>query len=95
MADETHVPIEPVDETPKEKTFLMLPVSQWKKIAVGLGIAMGGAGLYYLAQVLVGLNAGAWTPVIVALASVLANIARKWLEIILGDYVLPSPPSKL
>jgi len=98
MAEEIHVPIEaeevPVADKP-EKTFLMLPASQWKKIGIGLGVAMVGAGLVYLAQVLVGLNAGAWTPVLVAVASVLANIGRKWLEVIIGSYALPTPPDSL
>lgn len=50
-----------------------------KSIFVGLGIATSGAAVTYLSEVVTEINWGDWTPAVVALASVLVNVARKWL----------------
>lgn len=50
------------------------------KIATGLGIAVGGAALTYLSEVVTDIDWGVYTPVVTALASVLVNVARKWLQ---------------
>ena len=47
------------------------------KIVKGLGIAFAGTALTYLAEVIPGINFGKWTPVIVAVNSVIVNVVRK------------------
>jgi len=49
------------------------------KILTGLGIAVGGAALTYLSEAMTQIDFGTWTPAVVALWSVLVNIARKFL----------------
>lgn len=44
----------------------------------GLGIAVGGAALTYLTTYVTGANFGPYTPVVVALWSVIVNAARKY-----------------
>lgn len=54
--------------------------TDWKKIAVGAGIAVAGAALTYLTEVIPTVDLGeVWTPIVMAGWSVLANIVRKWL----------------
>ncbi len=50
-----------------------------KSISRGLIIALVGAGLTYLSQVVVNVNFGTYTPLVVAGFGVLANIVRKFL----------------
>lgn len=50
-----------------------------KSIGVGAGIAVTGAVLTYAADVVGNFDFGQWTPLVVALFSVLANAVRKWL----------------
>lgn len=50
------------------------------KIGKGAVIALLGALLTYLAQVLPNIDFGAWTPLIAALAAVLVNIGWKWIK---------------
>jgi hypothetical protein len=50
-----------------------------KKIGVGAGVAVGGALLVYLAEVIPQVDFGAYTPIAVAIAGILINAARKWL----------------
>lgn len=50
-----------------------------KKILKGAGIAMGGALLTYIAQVVPNVDFGAYTGVVVALSAVLVNAAMKYL----------------
>ena len=52
----------------------------WKKILIGAGVAATGAALTYLTDVVSGLKPGAYTPLIVAGWSIIANIIRKWIE---------------
>lgn len=50
------------------------------KILKGAGVAMVGALAVYTAQALAGYDFGpTWTPALVALASILANVGRKLL----------------
>jgi hypothetical protein len=51
-----------------------------KKILVGASIATGGALLAYLLEVLPNIDFGEFTPVIVAVFSILINAGRKFLE---------------
>jgi hypothetical protein len=50
------------------------------KIGKGLLIALGGAALTYVAQVYPHVNFGMWTPIAVALLSVLINAGWKVLD---------------
>lgn len=51
-----------------------------KKVGKGLLIAVGGAVLTYIAEVIPGINFGEYTPVAVAVASVIVNFGRKFLS---------------
>jgi hypothetical protein len=51
----------------------------YQKILLGLGIAMAGAALTYIQDVLPGIDFGVWTPVVVALNSAVVNAARRFL----------------
>ena len=51
-----------------------------KKIGIGALIAMGGAGITYLAQIVPSVNFGVWSPVVAALFAILLNAARKFLQ---------------
>lgn len=51
-----------------------------KKIAKGAGIAVGGALLVYIAEVLPSVNFGEYTPLIVAVASIAVNACLKWID---------------
>jgi len=52
----------------------------FKKIAVGALVALGGALLTYAAQVVSNTNFGVYTPFVVVLAGVLVNAGRKALN---------------
>lgn len=52
----------------------------YQKVAKGLGIAMGGAGLTYLAALLPNVDFGAYTPLVVAGFSTLINLGREYLK---------------
>ena len=47
------------------------------KIAKGAGLAGGGAILTYLIEIIPSVNLGDWTPIVVAVLSVLLNVLRK------------------
>ncbi|MEA3430193.1 MAG: hypothetical protein U9R08_02890 [Nanoarchaeota archaeon] len=49
------------------------------KLLTGLGLAIGGVILTYLQEMIPQINFGGATPVVVALNSVLINLARKWI----------------
>jgi hypothetical protein len=51
----------------------------WKKIGIGALVAGVGALLTYLTEVIGGIDLGEWTPVVVGIWSVIANIVRKWV----------------
>jgi len=50
------------------------------KILIGAGIATGGALVAYLTEVVGQVDLGEWTPVFVAVASILINAFKKFLE---------------
>jgi len=50
------------------------------KILIGACIAMGGALLTYLSSILTQIDFGVYTPVVVAIASILINAGKKFLE---------------
>jgi len=50
-----------------------------KKILVGAGIAVGGALLTFLAELIPSIDFGVYSPVAVALFSILVNAGRKFL----------------
>ena len=50
------------------------------KIAKGAGIAIGGALIAYLAELLPNVDFGQWTPLVVALGGVLINAARQFIK---------------
>jgi hypothetical protein len=50
------------------------------KLGTGLGIALTGAALTYISQVITQVEFGAYTPVVVALWSVFANVIRKIID---------------
>ena len=50
-----------------------------QKVATGALVAIGGALLTYLTQTVAQIDFGDYTPVAVALSSVLVNVARKFI----------------
>lgn len=57
-----------------------LTVEDSQKIGKGLLIAIGGAALTYLSEMIPNVDFGQWTPVVVAAWSAVLNIARKYLS---------------
>jgi hypothetical protein len=51
-----------------------------KKVLKGAGIAAGGAVLVYLGDFLKVLEIGEYTPIAVAVGSILINFGRKWVN---------------
>lgn len=51
----------------------------YKKILVGAGIALLGALATYLQDTIPGIDFGTWTPVVVAINSILVNTIRKFV----------------
>ena len=52
-----------------------------QKVLKGAGIAMGGALVVYLIEIVPQVEFGeVWTPLVVAVASVTLNFVRKWLQ---------------
>lgn len=49
-------------------------------ILKGLIVALVGAALTYFSQVVAQTDFGQYTPIVVAIFSVIANVIRKWLE---------------
>jgi len=49
------------------------------KITTGAGLALGGALVTYLTEIVGQIDLGEWTPVFVAVMSVLINAFRKFL----------------
>ena len=50
------------------------------KILKGAAVAVAGALLTYIATIVTQIDFGAYTPVVVAIASILVNAARKVLD---------------
>ncbi len=57
-----------------------LNASDLKGIGKGAVVAMGGAGITYLATVVGQVDFGEMTPMVVALSGILVNVLRKWLK---------------
>lgn len=55
-----------------------LKKEDWSKILIGAGVATSGALITYFSEVIVEIDWGNWTPLVVAGFSVLANVVRKW-----------------
>lgn len=50
-----------------------------KKVMIGALVAMGGALLTYIADLIPSVSFGEYTPIVVAVMSVLVNVGRKLL----------------
>jgi hypothetical protein len=57
-----------------------LNIEDIKKILIGACIAMGGAFCTYLLQLLPNVDFGQFTPMVVAILSILVNALRKFIE---------------
>lgn len=57
----------------------LLSKEDWLKIGKGALVAIVGALLTYFTTYFSGANFGQYTPIVVAVWSVIANICRKWL----------------
>lgn len=51
-----------------------------RKILTGAIVALSGALLTYFSQIVTQIDFGVWTPTVVAIASILVNAGRKFLE---------------
>lgn len=51
----------------------------YKKLLIGAGVALLGALATYLQDTIPGIDFGTWTPVVVALNSILVNTIRKFI----------------
>lgn len=60
-------------------TKFQLNKADLQKIGTGALVAIGGALVTYLTQVVAQIDFGDFTPVAVAVSSVLVNVARKFL----------------
>ena len=49
-------------------------------VGKGLLIAVGGAALTYITEVIGKIDFGQWTPIVVAAAAIIINLGRKWFE---------------
>jgi hypothetical protein len=54
--------------------------SDLTSIAKGLGIAVAGAILTYVSSIITDIDFGQYTPLVVVVWSVVANVARKFLS---------------
>lgn len=52
----------------------------WKRFAAGAGVVVAGALLTYVTNWLTGVNFGAYTPIIMSVWSIIANLVRKWVS---------------
>lgn len=57
-----------------------LDTTDWKKVGIGLLMALSGVALEQVTEVILDTDFGQWTGVVVAGYSVLANAARKWIK---------------
>lgn len=69
-----------------ESKLYQLNKEDLKKIGVGALVAVAGALLTYLTEAITQIDWGEMTPVIMALWSVLANVARKALTNNAGEF---------
>lgn len=54
--------------------------NDWKKIGKGAMIALAGAALTFLAELIPGLDFGKYTLIVVPMLSVLVNAGLKWYQ---------------
>ena len=59
--------------------FLELNKDDFKRIGLGAIVAIVGALMTYLSQVITTIDFGVYTPIVVAFWGIVANIVRKWL----------------
>lgn len=64
----------------EQSPSLSLNKLDWGKIGIGAGVAMGGALLTYLTDLIPTIDFGVWTPIVMTFWSVALNILRKWLQ---------------
>lgn len=64
-----------MDASPRGK----LNANDWRKIGMGLAMAVVGAILTYVTEALPNVELGSMQPVVMAGWSVLANLVRKWI----------------
>jgi len=57
-----------------------LTKENFDKVGRGAAIAILGSGITVVSEALLKFDYGEWTPAVVALVSVLVNLARKWLS---------------
>lgn len=67
-------------DTPNTSPVGTLNKTDWKKIAVGAGVALMGALLTYITDEIPNVDLGSWTPIVVSGWSIVANTIRKALE---------------
>lgn len=67
-----------INQNTMSKKFT-LNKEDFKKVLVGLLIAMGGAGATYLTDFIANTDFGEYTPLVVAAWSVVINLVRKFL----------------
>lgn len=51
-----------------------------KKIGIGAGVAISGALLTYVSETLTQIDFGEWTPIVVSVWSIVANMVRKFIS---------------
>lgn len=63
-----------------ESEFLQLSNTDYKKIGKGAIIAILGALLTYGSDIILNINFGTYTPIAVAVWSILVNAGWKWIQ---------------
>lgn len=65
-----------MEGSPKYK----LNAEDGKRIAKGACVALVGAALVYVLNIIPQIDFGTWTPIVVAGAAVIANVVRVWIS---------------
>jgi hypothetical protein len=52
----------------------------WQKVLIGAGVAILGSLLTYFTTWITGQNFGIYTPIVVSIWSIIANVGRKWIS---------------
>lgn len=66
-----------------------LNAQDWKKIGIGLLVALAGGLIVFLTDLTEAVDFGIWAPIVAAGASVVVNVLRKWATNYQGYYRLP------
>ena len=69
-----------------ESKLYKINAEDLKKIGIGALVAVAGALLTYLSEVITQIDWGQYTPVIMAIWSILVNVARKALTNNVGEF---------